>query len=309
MVEENSLGPNDRPSMNKVTAGMLAGYKDEGQRFAMLTAYDVYAARFAEAAEIPVLLVGDSLGMVVQGGDNTLQVTVDDIIYHTRAVRRGSDRAHVVADMPFMSYQTSLEDALRNAGRLIKEGGAEAVKLEGGQPVVETVRRLVESGIPVMGHLGLMPQSIHAMGGFRVQGKRRTDAHRIAREARALEDAGAYAIVLEGVPRELARLVTASLRIPTIGIGAGPDCDGQVLVFQDVLGMNPAFRPKFVKHYLTLGDVIPEALRAFREEVAAGVFPGDEHSYHASEALFGPVVVPPVEEDLDEDSGLEGVPV
>jgi 3-methyl-2-oxobutanoate hydroxymethyltransferase len=228
-----------------------------------------------------VLLVGDSLGMVVQGQPTTLSVTLDEIIYHGRAVARGSDRAHLVGDMPFMSYQTGVVPALEAAGRMIKEGAFEAVKLEGGELYAEHVRALVNAGIPVMGHLGLLPQSVHALGGFKVQGRTEAAAERLIADARALEAAGAYALVLEAIPSELARRVTETVSIPTIGIGAGPHCDGQVLVCYDLLGMYGEFKPKFVKRFGELGKAVVQATRAYVDEVGRGQFPTPEHSFGA----------------------------
>lgn len=300
-----SSTPSYGASTKKITVGTLRDMKSRGERITMVTAYDASFARLAATGGAEVLLVGDSLGMVIQGEETTLPVTLEDIIYHTRAVRRGAGRAHVVADMPFGSYQADKNEALRNAARLLKEGGAESVKLEGGQEYAELVEHLVRAGIPVMGHIGLTPQSVHAMGGFKVQGKSVEEARRIARDARALERAGAYAIVLEGMPAELAQLITGTISIPTIGIGAGPVCDGQVLVIYDLLGMNPDFKPKFVKSYLDLGHSIPAAVAAFREEVRSGVFPAEEHTYHAKAPLFRPEEVrAPVRAD-DEDDALE----
>jgi 3-methyl-2-oxobutanoate hydroxymethyltransferase len=265
----------------KLTSVEIRARKQGGPKIAAVTAYDATMARLLDEAEADVLLVGDSVGMVVQGHPNTLSVTVDDIVYHTRAVRRGTERAHIVSDMPFMSYQISVEDALRAAARLIKEGGAETVKVEGAGFVCEVVERLVGAGIPVMGHVGLTPQSLHKMGGFRVQGKSRDARQRIVDEAHALERAGVYSIVLEGVPEDLAREVTAQVGVPTIGIGAGPHCDGQVLVCYDYLGMFRGLKPKFVKRYAELGDAVARATREYVEEVRAGVFPGASHSFHS----------------------------
>ena len=256
--------------------------KARKERITMVTAYDASFARLVEEGGAEAVLVGDSLGMVVQGGQNTLAVTVDDIVYHTRAVNRGLVRAHLISDMPFMSYQAGPEDALRNAGRLVKEGGAHAVKLEGGAELAESVEHLVRAGIPVMGHLGLTPQSVHVMGGFKVQGKEASAARRILKDAQALENAGAYAVVLEGMPAELAAVITRELSIPTIGIGAGAACDGQVLVIQDLLGMDLEFAPRFVKRYARLGETIPEAVRAFQNEVRSGAFPAAENTFYAN---------------------------
>ena len=236
----------------KVTIHTLQNMKERGEKITMLTAYDATFARLLDDGGIDVLLVGDSLGMVIQGHDTTLPVTLDEVIYHTRAVARGARRALVVGDMPFMSYQAGLDQAVENAGRLLKEGGAHCVKLEGGGRHVALVRRLTDAGIPVMGHLGLTPQSYHQMGGFKVQGKNRGAAEGLLRDAIALQDAGASSIVLEGIPTAVATRITAALSVPTIGIGAGAACDGQVLVIYDLLGMNDEFKPKFVRRYENL---------------------------------------------------------
>jgi len=246
----------------------LAAMKSRGEPISMLTAYDATMARLLDQAGIDVLLVGDSLGMVILGGDDTLEVTMDDMVRHTRAVRRGAQRAMVVADMPFMSYQASTADALRNAGRLMAEGGAVAVKLEGGRPMLEAVERLVSVGIPVMGHLGLMPQSVRQLGGFKRQATTKEAASLLLQDAEALEFAGACAVVLECIPDDLAREVTGRLRIPTIGIGSGPYCDGQVLVSYDLLGLT-AKTPSFVKKYAQLDAVVTDAARAFVKDVKA----------------------------------------
>lgn len=245
----------------------------------MVTAYDVTFARLFDEAGVDLILVGDSLGMVVQGNDSTLPVTTDEIVYHCRAVARGCQRAHVVGDMPFMSYQASAEDAMRNAGRLLAEGGAHSVKLEGGLAVADTVGKLVRAGIPVMGHIGLTPQSVHAMGGFRVQGRSLDAQAQLREDAQALEDAGAYAIVLEGIPGPLAAELTASLSIPTIGIGAGVHCDGQVLVGYDLLGLLPGAGPKFVKRYEDFFGRGVDATRAFAQEVRSRAFPTEAETY------------------------------
>lgn len=268
-------------SRKKVTAPGIVRMKHRGQRITMLTAYDATFARLLDACDVDILLVGDSLGMVIQGLENTLPVTVDEVIYHTRAVARGASRAQLVADMPFMSYQDSVEEGLRNAGRLIKEGGAEAVKLEGGLRHADLVQRLTEVGIPVMGHIGLTPQSIHAMGGYKVQGKQEVQARRLVEDAEALEQAGIYSLVLEGVPQEVAHQITCTVSVPTIGIGAGPHCDGQVLVIYDLLGMDPDFCPKFLKKYENFGERIREAVGRYTDEVRRGIFPGPEHSVSA----------------------------
>lgn len=263
----------------KITVPAIRGRKNGGQKISAVTAYDATMARLLDEAGVDVILVGDSLGMVVQGLANTLPVTVEEICYHTRAVARAIRSAHLVSDMPFMSYQASTEQAVISAGRMLKEGGCEAVKLEGGESFAEAVRAIVRAGIPVMGHIGLTPQSVHAMGGFRVQGKGEDAAARIVADARALEQAGAYSIVVEGVPADLARRITDAVSIPTIGIGAGPACDGQVLVCYDFLGMVRDLNPKFVKRYAELGDAIVEATRAYVDEVRAGTFPAAEHCF------------------------------
>lgn len=247
--------------------------KDRGQKIAVLTAYDAITARLFDSAGIDVLLVGDSLGMVVLGYDTTLPVTMADMLHHTRAVARGASRALVVADMPFLSYQVSVEEAVRNAGRFMQEAGAEAVKVEGGRPVLEVVKRLVEIGIPVMGHLGLTPQSIHQFGGFRMQARTEETARHLLEEATALEQAGAFSIVLESIPDRVAAEVTSALHIPTIGIGAGPFCDGQVLVGPDMLGLYDGHVPAFVKQYANLKDTVTTAAREYAREVRDGEFP------------------------------------
>ena len=268
-------------AVQKITVPALRARKGKGQKIAVLTAYDATFARLLEEGGADVLLVGDSLGMVVQGLQNTLPVTLDEICYHGRAVARTVQRAHVVGDMPFMSYQVSPEQAVASAGKMLKEGGFESVKLEGGEKYAAHARAIVEAGIPVMGHVGLLPQSVHAMGGFRVQGTQEEAAERVIADARALEQAGVYAIVVEGVPAELGRRITEAVSVPTIGIGAGPHCDGQVLVCYDFLGMYSNVRPKFVKRYAELGDAIVEATKSYVSEVQSGEFPGAEHSFGA----------------------------
>jgi 3-methyl-2-oxobutanoate hydroxymethyltransferase len=263
-----------------VTLRTLAQMKKDGQRISMLTGYDATFARLLDGAGVDMILVGDSLGMVVKGEANTLNVSVEQMAYHTAAVARGVSRAHVVGDMPFMSYQASIDEALKNAARLL-QAGASSVKLEGGRQIAPTVARLVEAGIPVMGHVGLMPQSVHAMGGFVVQGKDPASRQRVLDDAIALEQAGAYALVLEGIPVDLAAEITETLAIPTIGIGAGAGCDGQVLVLYDLLGLNPDFTPKFVKKYADGAAVVGDAVRSYIDEVKRGVFPDDDHSFHA----------------------------
>src|SRR5487761_81626 len=254
----------------------LQRFKDEGRRFAMLTAYDYLSAQILDEAGIPVLLVGDSLGMVMLGYPTTLPVTLDEMIHHAKAVARGSKQALLVGDMPFMSYHASVEQAITSAGRFLQEGGMHAVKLEGGGRIVDITRRLTEMGIPVMGHLGLTPQFVHQMGGFKVQGKSEAQAARIMADATALEQAGAFSLVLEGVPSDLANRVTESLRIPTIGIGAGAGTDGQVLVFHDMLGITTGKAPKFVKRYANLAEEIARAAQRYVQEVGDGTFPAPE---------------------------------
>ena len=263
---------------HKVTVTSLARAKRRGERISMLTAYDCGFARIFDEAGIDVLLVGDSLANVVQGLDTTLPVTLEEMAYHTRMVARGARRALVVADMPFGSYQTSPDDAVKSAVLLVKEGGAQAVKLEGGVQVAPCIERIVAAQVPVMGHVGLTPQSVHAMGGYRVQGRGDRGRARVIEDARAVEAAGAFAIVLEGVPADLGREITDALQIPTIGIGAGVDCDGQVLVMHDMLGLND-WTPSFVKQYANLGALTSQAARAFADDVVNQKFPGEEHSY------------------------------
>ena len=274
----------------KVTAPELRSRKALGENgelvcvepITMVTAYDYTMARLLDRAGIDMLLVGDSLGMVFQGRDSTIPVTLDEMTYHCRAVARGAVRAHLVGDMPFMSYQVSPIQAVESAGRLLKDGMAESVKLEGGSDFAEHVRRIVRAGIPVVGHVGLTPQSVHALGGFKVQGKSEGDAQRIIADAQALEDAGAFAIVLEAIPPDVAERVTAAVGVPTIGIGAGPACDGQVLVCADMLGMTVGRTPRFVKRYAELGDAISDAAAAYAAEVKARTFPAQEHCYAPS---------------------------
>ncbi|HLZ46901.1 MAG TPA: 3-methyl-2-oxobutanoate hydroxymethyltransferase [Gemmatimonadales bacterium] len=265
--------------MASVTTRALLDMKQKGERIVVLTCYDALFARLLDASGIDILLVGDSLNEVLAGASSTLSATLDQMIYHTTMVRRGSDRALVVCDMPFLTYQVSPEEAIRNCGRAMKESGCQAVKLEGGQHIAPTVRRLVDIGIPVMGHLGLTPQSVHALGGHRVQGRDDASAERLKTDAKALEDAGAFAIVLELVPAPLASQITKALTIPTIGIGAGPACDGQVLVLHDMLGLNDQFGAKFVKKYAALAEDVREAARVFAAEVREGRYPGPEHSF------------------------------
>jgi len=269
--------------MNKqpraVTALDLLDLKRSGTRIVSLTAYDALMARMLDAAGVDVILVGDSVNQVVAGRSSTLSATLDQMIYHGQAVQGAVRRALVVIDLPFLTYQVTPEDAIRNAGRVMQETGAGAVKLEGGVAMGETIRALVDRGIPVMGHIGLTPQSVHALGGYRVQGRESAAAERLLADAKAVEAAGAFAVVLELVPAPLARRVTEALTIPTIGIGAGPDCDGQVLVLPDMLGMNPGFSPKFLKRYADLDGVIRAAVTTFADDVRQGSYPGKEHSF------------------------------
>src|ERR1700730_17057740 len=251
------------------------------QKIICLTAYDYPTARLLDEAGVDVILVGDSLGMVVLGYDSTLPVTLEEMLHHTRAVRRGTRRALVVADMPYGSYHTDTAESLRNAVRFVKEAGAEAVKMEGGERRLELIARLTEAEIPVMAHIGLTPQSVNALGGYRVQGKTADAAEQLLRDARAVEAAGAFAVVLEAVPRELAAQITRELRIPTIGIGAGPDCDGQILVVHDLLGLTFDQTPKFARKYANVGEVISNAVRGYCEDVRGGAFPADSESYHS----------------------------
>jgi 3-methyl-2-oxobutanoate hydroxymethyltransferase len=265
--------------MKKTTVLDIQRFKDEGRKISMLTAYDCPIARILDGCNVDILLVGDSVGNVVMGLDNTLPVTMDAMLHHVKAVVRGRKQALVVADMPFLSYQVSIEEARRNAGLLIKEGGAESVKIEGGENVEDVIQALTTIDIPVMGHIGLTPQSIHRMGGYKVQGKEEHQRQKLMADAQAVERAGAFAVVLEGVPASLARDITAALTIPTIGIGAGADCDGQVLVIHDVLGLSGKFRPKFVKQYVQLEDIIKKAVTEYVDEVRSGTFPTEEFSF------------------------------
>ncbi len=264
--------------MDKITVPILREMKNK-EKITMLTAYDYPTAKIVDNAGIHTILVGDSVGPVVLGYPNTMPVTIDEMIHHTRAVVKAVKNTFVIIDMPFMSYQESVEQAKRSAGRMIKESGAEAVKLEGGSNMKEIIRAIVDIDIPVVGHIGLTPQSIHRMGGHKVQGKGDTAA-KLLEDARAVEDAGAFMVVLEGIPRELGKQITQMLSIPTIGIGAGPDCDGQVLVLHDLLGMAGEIRPKFVKTYTNLQQEMERAIKTFAEEVKTGAFPDDAHSYH-----------------------------
>ena len=263
----------------KNTVVTIREAKERGEKVTMLTAYDYSMAKLMILSDINMILVGDSLGMVMLGYEDTLSVTMEDMIHHTRAVARGAKNALVVADMPFMSYQTSVYDAVCNAGRLMKEGRAQAVKLEGGREFADHIRAITNASIPVVAHLGLTPQSLNAFGGFKVQGKSEAAARKLLEDALIVEEAGAVAVVLECVPAKLAGLVTEKLHVPTIGIGAGPDCDGQVLVYQDMLAMFADFRPKFVKRFGEAGTLMKESFRKYSEEVKAGTFPAPEHTF------------------------------
>jgi len=263
-----------------------AGSLSNSRKITSLTAYDYPTARLLDEAGVDVILVGDSLGMVVLGHENTLAVTIDEMLHHTRAVRRGTRRALLVADMPYGSYHTDIAQSIQNAMRFVKEAGAEAVKIEGGERRLELISRLTEAEIPVMGHVGLTPQSVNAMGGFRVQGKTFDTAERLIRDARAVEAAGAFAVVLEAIPRELAAQITRELRIPTIGIGAGPDCDGQILVTHDLLGLTFHPTPKFARQYANVREIIAKAAKEYCEDVRGGTFPSDGESYHGSQLAF-----------------------
>ncbi|MDR2088393.1 MAG: 3-methyl-2-oxobutanoate hydroxymethyltransferase [Clostridiales Family XIII bacterium] len=270
----------------KNTTLSLQEKKQKNEKITMLTAYDYSTAKLMDSCGIDVLLVGDSLGMVMLGHDTTLPVTMDDMIHHAKAVARACETAMVVADMPFMSYQVSVPEAVANAGRLIKECGVAAVKLEGGADVCPQIEAIAKASIPVMAHLGLTPQSINALGGFKVQGKDRAQARRLIEDARAVERAGAFAVVLECVPAGLAALITELLRIPTVGIGAGKGCDGQVLVYQDMLSLYPGNSPKFVKRYADVGSVMRSAFQAYIEETRSGAFPGEEHGFKIDDGIL-----------------------
>ena len=262
-----------------VTTHELLAMKERGERIVALTCYDALFAHLLDASGVDVLLVGDSVNQVLAGADSTLSATLDQMIYHAKIVRRGAARAMVVCDMPFLTYQVSPAEAIRNCGRVMQETGCHAVKLEGGTPMADTVRALVEVGIPVMGHLGLTPQSVHALGGYRVQGRDERTAERLKADAKALEQAGAFSIVLELIPAPLASQMSKSLTIATIGIGAGPACDGQVLVLPDMLGLNDRFGAKFVKRYAALAEDVREAVKLYAAEVREGRYPGPEHSF------------------------------
>ena len=270
----------------RITIQQIQEMKQQGERIAMLTAYEYSIAKLLDAADVPMLLVGDSLASVVLGYETTIHATMDDMVRHTQAVVRGTERALIVGDLPFMSYQVSVEEALRNAGRLMREGGAGAVKLEGGVTVAETVRRIVQAGVPVMGHIGLTPQSVHQLSGHKVQGRNAEVATRLVADAVALEQAGAFSVVLEGMPTLLAAEVTRRLSIPTIGIGAGPECDGQVQVIHDLLGLFTDFVPRHARKYADLGEQVKEAVRRYADDVREGSFPTAKESFSMSAAVL-----------------------
>ena len=270
----------------RVTIRDLRDMKVRGEKIPMMTAYDYTSAKLLEQAGIPLMLVGDSLGMVVLGYDSTIPVTMDDMLHHIKTVVRGTEKAHIVGDLPFMSYHADVSEAIRNAGRILKEGGAQSVNLEGGQEMAETVNRIVKSGIPVMGHVGLTPQSVHQLSGYRVQGKSINDAIRLMEDTRALEEAGAYAVVLECVPAALSQMITDRLSIPTIGIGAGAGCDGQVQVFHDFLGLFTDFLPKHARRYANLAETIQDATAQYISDVHQGEFPTAKESYKMSQSVL-----------------------
>jgi 3-methyl-2-oxobutanoate hydroxymethyltransferase len=271
--------------MKKITISQIQEFKGGDSPFATLTAYDFTSARIVDRSGIPLILVGDSAAMVVYGYSNTIPVSMEQMLFLVSSVARGVERALVVADMPFMSYQASIEDALKNAGQFIKVSGAEAIKLEGGRVYADRINAIVNAGIPVMAHIGLTPQSLHQMSGYRVQGKTITSAEKLLDDARSVEEAGAFSLVLEGMPSELAGLVTETVSIPTIGIGAGPQCDGQIQVFHDILGLYGGFVPKHTKQYLDVGNQISGAIMAYREEVESGQFPDSGHSAHVAKEM------------------------
>ncbi|MGE3857796.1 MAG: 3-methyl-2-oxobutanoate hydroxymethyltransferase [Dehalococcoidia bacterium] len=291
-----------KPSNRAINIVDLQRMREQGKPITMLTAYDYPTAKAADAAGIPILLVGDSLGMVVLGYDSTVPVTVDDMIHHGKAVVRGAQRAHVVVDMPFGSYQSGWQDALRNATRIMQETGCGSVKLEGGERSAETVRHLVQAGIPVMGHIGLTPQSVNAFGGFRVQGKTPREAVHLIQDAKALAEAGAYAIVLELVPTALAHMITQRVDVPTIGIGAGPFCSGQVQVVHDILGMYDDIRPKHARRFAEIGAATRQAMTEYREAVEAGSFPAAAESFYMDEHALELIrsMTPSAEQDMSE---------
>ncbi|MEA1994546.1 MAG: 3-methyl-2-oxobutanoate hydroxymethyltransferase [Campylobacterota bacterium] len=264
---------------DKISVPKVISMKEKSEKISMVTAYDFTGAKIVDEAGIDIILIGDSLGMVMQGKSSTLPVTIEDVIYHTRMVKNGTERALVIGDMPFMSYQVSVEQAVQNAGKLVQEGGAEAIKLEGGREFTDRIKAIVSCGIPVMGHLGLTPQSINIFGRYRVRGKEQKEAKRIIEDAKYLQEAGVFSIVLEAVPLPVAKEITENVNIPTIGIGASKFCDGQVLVFHDLLGLFEEFKPKFVKRYAHLKQDAVKAVRQYIDEVKKGIFPDEEHSY------------------------------
>jgi 3-methyl-2-oxobutanoate hydroxymethyltransferase len=270
----------------RTTIIQIKEMKQKGKKIPMLTAYDYATAKLIDGVGVPLILVGDSLGMVVLGYESTIPVTMDEMLHHTKAVVRGTEQSLIIGDMPFMTYHASVSEALHNAARFIQEGGAQAVKLEGGETMAETVRRIVECGIPVMGHIGLTPQSVHQLGGFKVQGKTEETALRLVKDACALEEAGVFGIVLEAVPTPLAKIITKKVGVPIIGIGAGPFCDGQVQVVSDLLGLFTDFVPKHAKQYARLSDIIKQAVGDYINEVQAGTFPTDKQSYTMDESLL-----------------------
>ena len=270
----------------RVTTRNIQEFKKKGQKFAVLTAYDYQMAKLVEEAGVSVILVGDSLGQVVLGYDSTVKVTMEEMLHHTKAVVRGTQHAMIISDMPFLSYNLDDAQALNNAGRFLQEAGAQAVKLEGGVHVAKTVKRIAEAGIPVMGHIGLTPQSVHQLGGYRVQGKTSAEAHNLMEDALSLEAAGAFSIVLELIPASVAETISQRLTVPTIGIGAGVGCDAQVQVINDMLGLNPDFVPKHAKHYATMGDRIREAVMSYASEVQAGTFPTDAESFLTEDTIM-----------------------
>lgn len=279
----------------RVTIRDIWDMKRRGEKIAMMTAYDYTSSQILDDAGIPMILVGDSLGMVVLGYDTTLPVTMDEMIHHSKAVVRGSRSAHIVGDLPFLSYQADIGEAVRNAGRILKEGGAQSVKLEGGWHIVETVRRIVQSGIPVMGHIGLTPQAVHQLGGYRAQGKSTKAAIRLIEDAKALEEAGVYAIVLESIPAPLAGLISQRISVPTIGIGAGVQCDGQVQVFHDVMGLFTDFVPRHARRYADLGEAIKEATTQYIRDVKSQAIPSDEEGYSMKQSVLNDLMGQPAE--------------
>ncbi len=282
----------------RVTITNIKAMKRRGEKIVMLTAYDYPTARLVEEAGVPMILVGDTLGMVVLGYDSTLPVTMDDMLHHVKAVSRGTKKALIVADMPFMSYQTGPDEALRNAGRFLQEAGAHAIKLEGGVTVADSVRKIVDAGIPVMGHIGLTPQSVHQLGGWKVQGKKPQDAVRLMNDALALEQAGAFAVVLELVPTALSSLISKRLHIPTIGIGAGAGCDGQVQVYHDLLGLYGDFVPKHARQYAQIGDAIKEAIASYAQDVREGSFPTADQSFEMDERALTELLTTDDDDDM-----------